>query len=370
MKVAMVVPGGVDRGGTERVIPILLALIERVAAEHELHVFALRQEPGPATWPLLGATVHNAGTRRPALRALRDLLAEHRRGAFDVLHGVWVSPGLVAGVAGRLIRRPVVVHLVGGDVAALPEIGYGLQRSRAGRLRLRLAARLAKHVTANSGYAVRLAAERGVVAERVPYGVSVRDWPALAPRRREPGAQARLLFAGSLNEVKDPWTLLRAAAALRDRGVDFRLDVIGGDTLGGAVQREAQALGLDERVRFHGFLPQRELRPWMERADLLLVTSRHECGPIVALEAALAGVPTVGTRVGHLADWAPDAAVPVPTADPLALAGAVESLLGDEDRRLSLACAAQRRALDDDADHAAARVLEIYRTLTHRGKRT
>ena len=313
----MVVPGGVDRSGTERVIPILLAMIERVAAEHELHVFALRQEDSPAAWPLLGATVHNAGTRRPSLRALRDVLAEHRRAPFDVLHGVWVSPGLVAGAAGRLLRRPVLLHLVGGDVAALPEIGYGLQRSRAGRLRLRAAARLASHVTANSGYAVKLAAERGIAAERVPYGVSVRDWPALAPRRRE-----------------------------------------------------AAALGLGERVRFHGFMPQRALRPWMERADVLLVTSRHECGPMVAMEAALAGVPTVGTRVGLLAEWVPDAAVPVPTADPTALADAVAALLGEEDRRLRLADAAQRRALNDDADHAAGRVLDIYRTLTHRGDRT
>lgn len=366
----MVVPGGVDRGGTERVIPTLLAMVERVAAEHELHVFALTQEQRPATWPLLGAAVHNAGTRRPSLRALRDVLAEHRRKPFDVLHGVWVSPGLVAGTAGRLLRRPVLLHLVGGDVAALPEIGYGLQRSRAGRLRLRAAARLASHVTANSGYAVRLAAERGIAAERVPYGVSVRDWPALAPRRREAGAEARLLFVASLNQVKDPWTLVRAAAELRDRGLDFRLDVIGGDTLGGAVQREAASLGLGERVRFHGFMPQRELRPWMERADVLLVTSRHECGPMVAMEAALAGVPTVGTRVGLLAEWAPDAAVPVPTADPRALADAVAALLGDEDRRLRLAEAAQRRALNDDAEHAAARVLAIYRTLTHRGDRT
>jgi len=366
----MVVPGGVDRSGTERVIPTLLALIERVAAEHELHVFALTQEPRPATWPLLGATVHNAGTRRPSLRAFRDILAEHRRAPFDVLHGIWVSPGLVAGTAGRLLRRPVLLHVVGGDVAALPEIGYGLQRSPAGRLRLRAAARLASQVTANSGYAVRLAAERRVEAERVTYGVSAREWPPLAPRRREPGTEARLLFVASLNRVKDPWTMVRAAAALRDRGVAYRLDVIGGDTLGGEIQGLAESLGVGEGVRFHGFLPQAELRPWMERADLLLVTSRHECGPMVAMEAALAGVPTVGTRVGLLAEWAPDAAMPVPAADPGALADAVVALLGDEDRRLRLAEAAQRRALADDADHAAARVLEIYRTLTHRGDRT
>jgi glycosyltransferase involved in cell wall biosynthesis len=69
--------------------------------------------------------------------------------------------------------------------------------------------------------------------------------------------------------------------------------------------------------------------------------------------------------VGILADWAPDAAVPVPMADPAAIAEAVAALLADEDRRLRVAAAAQRRALAEDADHAAARVLEIYRILTN-----
>jgi hypothetical protein len=48
MKVAIVTPGGVDRSGSERVIPCLLWLIERlVRAGIEVHVFALRQEPRP-----------------------------------------------------------------------------------------------------------------------------------------------------------------------------------------------------------------------------------------------------------------------------------------------------------------------------------
>lgn len=366
MKVAMVVPGGVDRGGTERVVPFLLAMVERVAAAHELHVFSLRQEPRPGTWPLRGATVHNAGGRRPSFRALRDVMAEHRRGAFDVMHGVWSAGGLVAGAAGRLLRRPVLLHLVGGDAASVPEIGYGLQRTRRGRMWLKAAAGMAHHVTAETGYTVRLAAQRGIAAERLPWGVSLREWPARPPRRRAEGEPARLLFVGNLNHVKDPWTLLRAAAALRDRGAAFRLDVIGQDTLGGEIQRLAAELALGEHVRFHGFMPQAALRPWMEQADVLLVTSRHEGVPLVAVEAALAGVPVVGTRVGILTDWAPDAAVPVPTADPEAAAAAVQALLADEDRRLAIAAAAQRRALAEDADHAAARVLEIYRTLTHR----
>jgi glycosyltransferase involved in cell wall biosynthesis len=368
VKVAMVVPGGVDRSGTERVIPFLLAMVERVAARHELHVFALRQEERPGSWPLLGATVHNLGGRRPTFPAIRAVMAEHRRGAFDVVHGVWVAGGLVAGTAARLLRRPALLHLVGGDAAAVPEIGYGLQCTRRGRMWLHAAARMASYVTAESGYTVRLAAGRGVTAERVPYGVSVRDWPALPPRRRDPDAPARLLFVGNLNEVKDPRTLVRAAAALRDRHVAFQLDVIGLDTLNGEIQRRAEALGLNGTVRFHGWKPQSELRPWMEQADVLLLASRHEGLPVVALEAALAGVPTVGPRVGLLDDWAPEAAVLVPTADPCALADAVAALLADETRRLRIARAAQRRALREDADHAAARVLEIYDTLTRSGR--
>ena len=74
----------------------------------------------------------------------------------------------------------------------------------------------------------------------------------------------------------------------------------------------------------------------------------------------MAGVPTVGTPVGHLPEWAPDAGAVVPFADPDALAAAVAALLGDEERRLRMAAAAQRHAIQHDADHAAARILRIY----------
>jgi glycosyltransferase involved in cell wall biosynthesis len=360
VKVAMVVPGGVDRTGTERVIPCLLAAVERIARVHELHVFALTQERRPGRWTLRGAQVHNAGWRPVRVTAMAQLRAEHRRGPFDVLHGVWAGCGTVAGLAGRLFGRPVLLHLPGGCVAAVPEVGWGLCLSRAGRATLRLAAATADRVTVPSERMREMAAERGIQAERLTYGVALDAWPPLPPRRRAPAAAARLLFAASLNVVKDPVTVVRAAARLREMGVDFRLDVLGADLRGGEIQRLASALGLDRIVHFHGVVPHAELRPWMERADLLLLASRHEGDPMVALEAAVAGVPAVGTPVGHLPQWAPDAAAVVPFADPDALAHAAAALLADEERRLRMAAAAQRHALEHDADHAAARILRIY----------
>ncbi|MBX6365163.1 MAG: glycosyltransferase family 4 protein, partial [Gemmatimonadetes bacterium] len=258
MKVALLVPGGVDRSGTERVIPCLLWLIERlVAAGLELHVFAAAQEDRPGAWPLLGARVHNAGAHPRRARMLAALAAEHRRAPFDVLHAVWAAPaGVVAAAAGALLRVPVLLHLTGGDLTALPDIGYGVRVRRRGRAWLRLALAGADRITVPSAYVLEQARALGIAAERLTYGVALDRWPPLAPRRREPGAPARLLHVGSLNPVKDQGTLLRAAARLRDAGVAFRLDIVGEDTLGGKVQREAAALRLgDDVVAFHGFLP-------------------------------------------------------------------------------------------------------------------
>jgi glycosyltransferase involved in cell wall biosynthesis len=98
----------------------------------------------------------------------------------------------------------------------------------------------------------------------------------------------------------------------------------------------------------------------MRDSDVLLLSSRHEAGPLVVLEAAVAGVPTVGTSVGHVAEWAGEAAVAVPVGDAEALARETVALLGDDARRLALAHEAQRRALAEDADETVRRFERIY----------
>src|SRR5205085_390569 len=98
----------------------------------------------------------------------------------------------------------------------------------------------------------------------------------------------------------------------------------------------------------------------------LAVTSRHEAGPVAVLEAAVAGVPTVGTRVGHVADWAPDAAVATPVGDAPALARALAALARDDGRRRTLALEAQRRAMAIDADFTAAAFQRIYEEVVAR----
>lgn len=361
MKVALVVPGGVDPGCRYRVIPCILWLIERLAREHDLHVFTVHQEPEPACWELLGARVENIGRHARARRFTRALLAEHRKAPFDVLHVLWANKSAaLTGVIGKVLRRPMLLHLAGGELAAIASIGYGGQLRLPRRLLIRLALLSASRVTAASRQLITRAAGFGFNAERLPLGVAVDRWSVSRPRPRPADSTPSLLHVASLNRVKDQATLLRAAAQLHDWGRPFQLDIAGVDTLEGEMQRLAARLGVEQQVRFHGFLPQDELRPYFDRAHLLLLTSRFEAGPLVVLEAAMAGVPTVGTSVGHVVDLAPDGAVAVPVGDSGALARAIVDLIENDAKRLQLAEAAQRFALQYDADWTANRVIEIY----------
>jgi glycosyltransferase involved in cell wall biosynthesis len=364
VKIALVVPGGVDPSGEMRVIPALIALIRRLAAVHEMHVFATHQEPTPGSWLLEGAQVHNLGRPRTAWRGLRAIHAEHRRSPFHLVHAIWAGAcGALAVAAGTLLRVPSLVHVAGGELVAFDDIGYGGSRSLRGRLLQQAVLRLANRVTAASEPIRALVAHHGVQAHRVPLGVDFERWPRRSPVRRQPHEQPRLVHVASLNRVKDQGTLLRASRALADRGLDFHLDVVGEDTLGGETQALAAELGIAQRIRFHGFLTQRELRPVVEAAHVAIVSSRHEAGPVVALEAAAAGVPTVGTAVGHIADWHPDAALAVPCQDSGALANALATVIENEDLRLRLANAAQHRAQIDDAEHTAREFAGLYSRL-------
>jgi glycosyltransferase involved in cell wall biosynthesis len=368
MRIAVVVPGGVDQSGEYRVIPALLALIERLSLHNEVHVFALNQEAQPREWQLAGARIHNIGQRYTRLRAVRMIRALHRRAPFDLVHAIWSGAcGQVAVTAGKMLGIPSLVHVAGGELVALPAIGFGGRQSWRGRIREALVLRAATAITAASAPMIELLAALDLQAQRLPLGVDLRTWPARAPRRRAGTGAARLIHVASLNRVKDQATLLRALAALRSAGLNFHIDLVGEDTLQGAIQALCAQLGLCAQVSFHGFLTQRQLRPVVESADLMIVSSRHEAGPLALLEAAVAGVPTVGTAVGHVLEWAPEAALAVPVGAPAELAGAIRRMLEDEDLRLAVAREAQRRATREDADYTAGRFQALYSTVGAKG---
>jgi glycosyltransferase involved in cell wall biosynthesis len=170
----------------------------------------------------------------------------------------------------------------------------------------------------------------------------------------------------TINRVKDHATLLRATRIVLEQGIPVQLDCIGEDTLGGSVQRMASAMGLTAAVNFHGFKPLEEILPFYRQAHLYVQSSLHESMGAAVLEAAAAGLPTVGTAVGIVGEMAPLAARAVPVRDPEALAKGILSLLADQPERERLAHAAQEYSTTYDADWTANRFEALYTSLDRR----
>lgn len=55
---------------------------------------------------------------------------------------------------------------------------------------------------------------------------------------------------------------------------------------------------------------------------------------VAVLEACAVGVPTVGTAVGHIAEWSPSASLATPVGDWSALGESIQRVLAEEDLRL------------------------------------
>ncbi len=364
--VVLVVPGGVDRGGVERVIPALLSLVERLAADHRVTVVALGQEPEAGTYSLLGATVVNVppearGPHRLARQVWRGVRAIGSQGRPDVIQAWWASvTGLCAVTASRRYGAPALVHVAGGELVAMRDIGYGGALGRVGPQITRHVLGRADVVTVATDWMRDHVEQAG---HRVDHVVTLGADRRRFERSRAVPRPGSLLHVASLNRVKDQTTMLRALALAREQVPHVHLDLVGVDTLDGEIQRLAAELHLDDATRFHGFVPHRDLARFVNGAELHVMASRHEAGPLVALEAALCGVPTIGTRVGHIADLAAldtPAAVAVPIGDAPALAAGIVDLLLDPARRAEMATAAQAWAGAHDADHTAARFAALY----------
>lgn len=139
-------------------------------------------------------------------------------------------------------------------------------------------------------------------------------------------------FIGRLDHQKGVDTLL-TALSLIDPQLPFRVTMIGDGDQRDELKQQACDLGLTDRLTFQGWVFDASER--MREFDLLVMPSRYEGLPIVAVEACRAGIPVVATRAGGLAEvirngengWV------VPIDDPAALAAAISTAVQDADLR-------------------------------------
>ena len=177
--------------------------------------------------------------------------------------------------------------------------------------------------------------ERFYGADRVAPSRLVRhpfEWSAAI----EPAAAAtgplRLLYLGRLERRKGVRELVDALLGLER--TEWRLTMVGGDTetapLGGSM-RELLALEIagDERIELVEAVPRERVPALLDAHDALVVPSRWECWPYVALEAMARGRPILATPTGGLCELVVDGASGWLTRDATVdgLARAIEPLV-------------------------------------------
>jgi len=155
----------------------------------------------------------------------------------------------------------------------------------------------------------------------------------------------RLLAIGRFARTKGFDVLLRACRIMKDRGVPFKLTLIGAGFQGPLLRRLHKKLDLADCVDMPGFLPHDQVTHLLQSHDMLVVPSVvHSSGdrdgiPNVIMEALSHRLPVVATDVCGIPEVIRhgETGLIVPQKDPEALVRGILDMLSDRERALAMA---------------------------------
>jgi glycosyltransferase involved in cell wall biosynthesis len=261
--------------------------------------------------------------------------------------------------------REVVARLGPAGLVARPFFGLykSLDRSMVSR---------ADALLANSAFgAERLRAAYGRPAKVITHGV---DFAKPAPEKVE-GVRSRysldgkcvLLTVNFLHPRKRIDLFLRAFQLVRAKAPETAALIVGSGPEGDRLAALARELKVEDAIIFTGFVSDEELPSYYALASVYVHTARLESFGLSVLEASSAGVPVVSVDEGGPREVVADGDTgKLVQADPVSIANAVLSLLGDSLKRAAMGEAGRRRALENYSWDRGARtfldVVEATRT--------
>jgi glycosyltransferase involved in cell wall biosynthesis len=225
---------------------------------------------------------------------------------------------------------PYCIFPCGGSVARNRDGGFPLKlvSYEAKRRELELHRRFAKLIVATRYMREQLAIN-GIAAERVEIHAPVPANPDL-PLRSSFDERNRLVFAGQLIRGKGVDVLLETLALVEQ---PFECEILGDGSHREYCEELCRKLGLADRVRFHGFVPQEKILDFYSHCSVAVMSSLWpEPFGAVGLEAMRHGLPVIAFDAGGIREWLMDGwnGFLVPWMDRRRFAARVDELLRDK----------------------------------------
>jgi glycosyltransferase involved in cell wall biosynthesis len=354
-----------------------------VARGAEVHVVCASDQGPPRTQTLDGVMVHRlrsvpilvhptmrvsvpAGLGRTLSRLIEQVGPQvvHVQGHFVV--------GRAAAGAARRRGLPVVAtnHFMPDNLFQFAHIPARL-RERVGELAWRDFSRVfagADRVTAPTRIAAALLAEKGFTreVEAVSCGIDLHRFQPQpqhwARQRFELADRPTILFVGRLDEEKRLDDLIQALPHVLDH-LDAQAVLVGTGGKRPGLERLAARIGVGDRVRFLGFVPDADLPQVYSTADVFAMPGIAELQSIATLEAMASGLPVVAADAMALPHLVADNGYVYRPGDVRELARHLTAILTSAELRASMARASLAMAAAHDHQHSLARFEEIYTEL-------
>ncbi|PZP94787.1 MAG: hypothetical protein DI587_24785 [Variovorax paradoxus] len=328
-------------GGRERIVADLCRAAERSGVQPVLVTYDV-PKPDATVIATPGVQAVALDRRLPGFRdELRSVLARER---IDVLHAQ--GHAAVALAVGAT-----------GDIPMLASLHMALGQGWRWLVPLVQGLRSAARVTAVSkDLATRYRWLAGRSIEVIPTGVDLERFTPSNAHRKGSGPFT-IGIAARLHPVKRLDVAVESMRILAQRGRRCRL-VIAGE--GPARARIALlAKGLD--VELLGAVT--DVPSFLHRLDAFVLPSDQEGTPAALLESMAAGLPCVATAVGGVPDLVGDTGILVPRRDALAMADAIDRLMGQEGLRSFLGASASFRARAYSVQRQADAFADLYQAI-------
>lgn len=284
-----------EDGGTERQIAKFIAALAPQHFEAELYFLRPSQHLIPSELP---CTVFVVGEKGPEsgsrMRTLLELSKLFRRRRPHIVQ-TFFRDGTYYGVtAGKMAHVPIII---------ISRRNSGHWKSLADRVAVKVINRMADAWQCNS----RTVAESLKYQERVPDGrIDVLpngiDLESFSPPSVEERARTRkqlglpdiapvFVSVATLFPIKDPLTLVEAAALVCHKLPAATFSLVGEGPMRHSLEERIKELELDRRVQLAG--AQSEVRKFLAAADIGVLTSRSEGSSNALLEYMAMGLPVV-----------------------------------------------------------------------------